>query len=122
MVLYELFCLARPQLGRAQYFDIIRSSATTILSGGGVLTDVKSFDERELAYPIFRSGTRIEEAFMWQLGFMLSPTALPQLEHGLKVDERILRYIIMKKRPFRSFPNTYRVSQFARRLLQQKPG
>lgn len=57
---------------------------------------------------------------MWQLGFMLSPTALPQLEHGLKVDERILRYIIIKKRSFRSFPNTYRVSQLARRLLRQK--
>lgn len=61
MVLYELFCLARPHLGRTQYFDIVKSSATTVLSRGGVLTDIKSFDERELAYPIFRSGTRIEE-------------------------------------------------------------
>jgi hypothetical protein len=57
---------------------------------------------------------------MWQLEFMLSPTALPQLEHGLKVDERILRYIIKKIRPISAFPTTYRVSKLARQLLREK--
>lgn len=61
MVLYELFCLARPGLRRQQHYNIIKASASAVLNRGGVLTDVKSFDERALAYPIFRSGTRIEE-------------------------------------------------------------
>lgn len=61
MVCYELFCLARPHLKYAQYFDIMKASALTVLNRGGVLMDIRSFDIRELAYPINRSGTRIEE-------------------------------------------------------------
>lgn len=61
------------------------------------------------------------QAFMWELTFMSSPAALPHLEHGLKVDERILRYIVMKKDILKPFPNPYRVSRLARRLLQQPP-
>ncbi len=57
---------------------------------------------------------------MWQLGFMSAPTALPQLEHGLKVDDRILRYIVIKKRALGPMPNTYRVARTAEKVLEGK--
>lgn len=55
---------------------------------------------------------------MWQLAFMSAPTALAQLEHGLKVDDRILRYIIVKKRALTPMPNTYKVAKLAVRRLE----
>lgn len=67
------------------------------------------------------TGDVAAQAFMWELTFMAAPTALPHLEHGLKVDERVLRYIVMKKQILQPFPNPYRVSRLARRLLQQPP-
>lgn len=71
MVCYELFCLARPYLGYPQYFDIIKASALTVLNRGGVLMDIKSFDQRLLAYPINRSGTRIEEVRHFSLSLFV---------------------------------------------------
>jgi len=56
MPIYELFCLARPQLARAQHAEMFRSTAKTVLDGGGVLTDLKSFGERRLAYRIRNFG------------------------------------------------------------------
>lgn len=52
MPLYELFCLARPQLQVAQNAELLRKAANAILSGGGVLTDIKSFGTRPLAYKV----------------------------------------------------------------------
>lgn len=52
MPLYELFCLARPQLQATQSADILRKAAQAIFAGGGVLTDIKSFGKRPLAYKV----------------------------------------------------------------------
>ena len=61
MPLYELFCLARPRLPKAQLGDIIKLAARTVLDKGGLLTDVKSFGERELAYEIRKPGAKYNE-------------------------------------------------------------
>ena len=58
---------------------------------------------------------------MWQLTFMASPSAISELEHGLKVDERILRHLLVKKEPFKAMPNTYKVSKIATRMLASSP-
>lgn len=58
MPLYELFCLARPRLGKSQLADIIKLAGRTVLDKGGVITDVKSFGEQRLAYEIRKPGER----------------------------------------------------------------
>lgn len=58
MPLYELFCLARPRLGNAQLAEIIKLAGRTVLDKGGVITDVKSYGEQELAYEIRKPGER----------------------------------------------------------------
>lgn len=58
MPLYELFCLARPQLAKAQMADIIKLAGRTVLDKGGVITDIKSFGDQSLAYEIQRPGER----------------------------------------------------------------
>jgi small subunit ribosomal protein S6 len=61
MPLYELFCLAKPRLGKAVLSDIIKLAGRTVLDKGGVITDVKSFGEQKLAYEIRRPGEKYEE-------------------------------------------------------------
>ncbi len=61
MPLYELFCLAKPRLGKAVLGDIIKLAARTVLDKGGVITDIKSFGEQKLAYEIRRPGEKYEE-------------------------------------------------------------
>ena len=33
---------------------------------------------------------------MWQMGFMADPRVLKDLEHQLKVDERVLRHMVFR--------------------------
>lgn len=52
MPLYEMFCLARPQLRQAEKAELFKKAAEVVFSGGGVLTDIKNFGERPLAYKV----------------------------------------------------------------------
>ena len=53
------------------------------------------------------------------MDFMVDPAVLEDLEHNLKVDERILRYVLQKKDPLPRLPNTYKVSKLARALRER---
>lgn len=66
MPFYELFALARPSLQRGDQFEIIRAAATAVLSGGGVLADIKSYGERPTAYPIRPPGSRYDSVSAYQ--------------------------------------------------------
>lgn len=61
MPLYELFCMSRPALLRSDASQLLRSAASAVLSRGGLLTDIKSFGDRELAYEIRRPGMKLNE-------------------------------------------------------------
>lgn len=61
MPLYELFCLAKPRIGKQALADIIKLAGRTVLDKGGVITDVKSFGEQKLAYEIRKPGAKFEE-------------------------------------------------------------
>lgn len=57
------------------------------------------------------------QAFMWQMGFLADPRSLSELEHQLKVDERVLRHLVVKKRALPKLPNTYWLAKKAKALL-----
>ena len=54
---------------------------------------------------------------MWQLQFKSAPNVLGDVEHNLRVDERVLRYLIQKQPDLPIMPNTHRVQKWARRIL-----
>ena len=68
MPLYELFCMARPALARPDAAQLIRNIAGAVLNRDGVLTDIKSFGDRQLAYTIKRPGQRYEEVILLPAG------------------------------------------------------
>ncbi|KAK9809466.1 hypothetical protein WJX73_000413 [Symbiochloris irregularis] len=120
MPAYELFALAKPHLERAQRIEVVRAAANAVFNGGGVLMDVKSYGNRETAYTLRRSGEAYDSAFMWQLAFHAAPQALSALEHGLKVDERVLRYILHKRRVFQAMPTTHKIAKETKCLISKQ--
>jgi len=144
MPFYEVFALAKPKLATAQAAEVLRGAATVLLKGGAILTDIKSYGEREIAYKIRRPGAafdeartragtpgciascavwlggasrvwRVVQAFMWQMGFMADPRTL--MDHQLKVDEHVLRFMVFRKRALPKLPNTYALAKKAKELL-----
>lgn len=61
MPLYELFAVAKPRLPKQQLADIMRAIGQTVMDQGGVVTDIKSYGERKLAYDIRQPGVRYSE-------------------------------------------------------------
>lgn len=57
---------------------------------------------------------------MWQLDFAAAPPVLRDLEHLLKVDERVVRYVILRRSPFKPLPNTYKIAQRAKHAVQTR--
>ena len=61
MPVYELFCLARPGLASPTLAAVMEKAGKAVFGSSGVLTDVKSYGDRELAYPIHKAGSRFSE-------------------------------------------------------------
>ena len=57
---------------------------------------------------------------MWQMQFLAKPSALPDMNRNLQINEDVLRCIITKKRQHPANPNTHRVAKAAQRLLDQQ--
>ena len=50
---------------------------------------------------------------MWQLTFACNPAVLAEIDHSLRVDERILRWVVLKRKAFPALPNSYRIARAA---------
>ncbi len=61
MPVYELFCLARPQISQQSLAAVIKTAANVVLTNAGVMTDVTSYGHRDLAYPIRKAGSKYTE-------------------------------------------------------------
>lgn len=67
--------------------------ATTHGESTGQVIKVEARGKRRLAYPI---GKRLEgQDFVFT--FQTPPQALPELERALKLDEQVLRYLIVRR-------------------------
>ena len=86
---------------RAQLADILRRAGTRVLDAGGVITDITSFGTRPLAYEFKSPGERHFEAHMVQISFNSAPTLIEDMKHDMRTDERVLRWIAVKKKALR---------------------
>jgi len=59
------------------------------------------------------------QASMWQLTFASSPKVLGDIDHSLRVDEQVLRWVFLKRRQIDPLPNPYRIARAAERLTHQ---
>jgi ribosomal protein S6 len=56
---------------------------------------------------------------MWQLTFASNPKVLAEIDHSLRIDERVLRWAVLKRRHLSSLPNPYRVARAAEAVMQE---
>jgi ribosomal protein S6 len=50
---------------------------------------------------------------MWQLTFAANPKVLDDIDYSLRIDERILRWAVLKRRHTAPLPNPYKVARAA---------
>ncbi|KDD75205.1 hypothetical protein H632_c811p1 [Helicosporidium sp. ATCC 50920] len=90
------------------------------LSHNGVITDVRSYGDRKLAYTVRRPGEKHTMANMWQMSFATKGGALKEIEHGLRVNEQVLRWIVLKREMLSKLPNTYKVARKAESAMAKR--
>jgi small subunit ribosomal protein S6 len=68
-----------------------RYHAHVLRSEGSEVTAVEHWGKRQLAYPIDRN----ENGYYVVAQFTTSPAALPEFERALKLDEELLRHLVV---------------------------
>ena len=53
------------------------------------------------------------QASMWQLTFASNPSVLADIDHSLRIDERVLRWAVLRRRHLNPLPNPYKVARAA---------
>ncbi len=84
-------------IGRSSASDTIDEVATRVTemieAGEGAIDYTRKSELRRLAYPIEKE----TEGYYIVINGRFNPTALPELERMLKLEERILRYMIIRE-------------------------
>ena len=64
----------------------------------------------------------VAQAAMWQMTFVAAPETIQELQNGLKLDEQVLRYAVLKQPQRPSLPSTYAVAKQAMQRLVNELG
>jgi small subunit ribosomal protein S6 len=93
---YELFLVIDADVAEENVSAIIERVTQLIVAGhggiGGEVTKVDARGKRRLAYSINRKA----EGQDLVLNFRTPPQALPEIERILKLDEQVLRYLLVR--------------------------
>jgi small subunit ribosomal protein S6 len=89
---YELLLLIRPNLDRDSAIVASESIAELIKNRGGELNSSHVWGRRRLAYPI---SDQLEATYIL-LKLKISPSALKDIDFELKLNESVLRFMIIK--------------------------
>lgn len=88
MPLYELLCLARPLLPKEDLARMIQKVGSMVYAKGGVITNVQSFGEQNLAYKIKGVQGKYDKVSWICRGW------LPFLAHGYRSIRLEMRFFI----------------------------
>ncbi len=89
---YELVVIINPEVPDEENTRVIDRVGQLIGSGGGEITKTDPWGRRRLAYPI--NGHR--EGFYVVEQFRMQPEATGELERSLKLNEDIIRYLLVR--------------------------
>jgi len=98
MPLYDLILQVKSHVPRHDVFNLLKRTSLKILDADGVLVDVKSFGHQTLAYVYKKPNERHHEVQMSQLTFASAPKVLPEISHALRVDEKVVRWMVLKRK------------------------
>lgn len=89
---YELVLIAGPQLDDEALATLTQRVAGWITAAKGTVTDTNVWGRRSLAYPIRKQ----TEGIYVQINFQLNPGASRELDRNLRLDEQIIRHLVIR--------------------------
>jgi small subunit ribosomal protein S6 len=92
--LYEAMYIADPGLTEHEVETLAERLKTEIVGKGGEIVDLQHLGKKRLAYPIRRR----RDGFYFLLCFRLARNLLSELKAGYRLNERVLRFLILKKK------------------------
>jgi ribosomal protein S6 len=104
MKLYELNFLISPGLSEEEATFIQEKINSLIQEEKGTLNEVSKPVKKNLAYPIKKSG----QAYLGFVNFQLDADKIINIERKLKAEGKIIRYLILAKKPAKPLKITRR--------------
>ena len=89
---YEIALIIRPEIEEEGQESLIERLSELLTSDGGEVTEVENWGRRRLAYPI----RKVQEGFYYFIQGKFSASVLPELERVIKLNEDILRHMVIR--------------------------
>ncbi len=97
MPFYEVMTIASARSTAANLVTLMRRVSTEVVKRGGVVRGVDHLGVRPLAYRMKAHQAYHELGRYIRLRVEASPEALRELEHRLRVDEQVVRWLTIKR-------------------------
>jgi small subunit ribosomal protein S6 len=97
MKLYELTYLISSELSEEEA-RTFQNKIASLIKEEGILDEIRMPFRRKLAYPIKKQ----VQAYLAFLNFKINPEGLANLEKKLRAENKILRYLILIKKPVKA--------------------
>lgn len=120
MPLYDVLAIVAAATPQRMVAEVLRRAATTVHDAGGVVTDIKSFGTRQLAYAIRKAGVTHTAGQYVQLSFATNPKTLDWIAHDLRTDERVVRWLVKKQQALAPLPKPRVLAQLEREIAAQE--
>ena len=91
---YELMFVVDPRVSDEDVVTMTQDYKNMITAGGSQITGEENWGRRKLAYPI----NKVNEGkyVLLYIGSEAGKTALPEVEHRMRQNDRILRYLTVR--------------------------
>ncbi|KAI3744429.1 hypothetical protein L1987_57509 [Smallanthus sonchifolius] len=101
MPLYDCMMLLKPHVRKESLIELVSRVGKHVYQRNGVLTDLKSYGTVQLGYGIKKLDGRYYQGQLMQMTMMTPPSFNSEL-HYLNKEDRLLRWILVKHRDFKS--------------------
>ncbi len=92
--LYEAMYIVDPDRSEQEVEALTRQVRSEIAEKGGEVVDLQHLGKKRLAYPIKKA----KDGFYFLLYFRLAPDRISELRAGYRLNDSILRFLILKKK------------------------
>ena len=90
---YELIFIVHPELDENAFKETVERVSSWVTESGGEISNTEIWGKRQLAYPIQKQN----EGQYVLMETIVDPTFCTQLERNLKLQEPIMRYLLVSK-------------------------
>lgn len=99
---YELMVILHPEVTEEELPAAIEKVAGYVAAAGGEIAETlrdSPWGRRRLAYPIRHGGRDLRDGFYVVYHYDLPPAKVNELERDLKLDDRVIRYLVTNYEP-----------------------